>query len=119
MSTTGDEHQAIGNYYNWTAAVAMNNSSRYSANGTVVDQSICPAGWTLPNTDGEIGSFYYLFDKYGISDKAVMGVGSPLYTTFSGIWTGSSSEVGADVFFWSPKVESTAISHSAGLGYTG
>ncbi len=46
----GDDnrHYQIGNYYNWTAAVAMSNSSSYVADGANVDQSICPAGWRLP-----------------------------------------------------------------------
>ncbi len=39
-------HYHLGNYYNWTAAVAMGNSS--SIQSTTVNQSICPAGWKLP-----------------------------------------------------------------------
>ena len=42
-------HYHLGNYYNWTAAIAMNDSSNYITEGTIVDQSICPAGWTLPS----------------------------------------------------------------------
>lgn len=47
ISDEGDAHYHLGNYYNWTAAVAMNDSSEYTPM-IEADQSICPAGWTLP-----------------------------------------------------------------------
>ena len=61
-------HYHLGNYYNWTAAIAMNDSSGYTTDEEAVEQSICPAGWTLP-FDGDMldsGSFYYLLDAYGL-----------------------------------------------------
>lgn len=49
-------HYHIGNYYNWPAAVAMNNSGSYTSDLYVMSNSICPKGWRLPNgltgTDG-------------------------------------------------------------------
>lgn len=41
-----------GNYYNWTAAIAVNDSSSY-ATGTKLTRSICPKNWTLPETASE------------------------------------------------------------------
>ena len=41
-------HYHIGNFYNWNAATANNDSSGLVAGGEI-NQSICPAGWTLPS----------------------------------------------------------------------
>ena len=42
------KHFHAGNYYNWSAAVAENNTTGYSANYYTMPNSICPAGWRLP-----------------------------------------------------------------------
>ena len=41
-------HYHAGNYYNWTAAVASNDSSDMQEMNINAPYSICPAGWTLP-----------------------------------------------------------------------
>ena len=42
-------HYHVGNYYNWNAAIASNNSGSYSpAQYTVASNSICPKGWKIP-----------------------------------------------------------------------
>lgn len=41
-------HNHAGNYYNWSAAVANNNTEGITENYTNVETSICPAGWRLP-----------------------------------------------------------------------
>ena len=43
-------HYHAGNYYNWSAAVAMNDTSEYGDDDQYVnvETSICPAGWRLP-----------------------------------------------------------------------
>ena len=41
-------HYHVGNYYNWTAAIASNNSSSYTSDPTTAPDSVCPAGWRLP-----------------------------------------------------------------------
>ena len=43
---------AVGNSYNWSAAVASNNTDGLSAN-YVAEESICPARWQLPVTADE------------------------------------------------------------------
>ena len=57
ISSTGNSHYHLGNYYNWTAAIAMNDSSNYH-NNKIVNQSICPAGWTLQRGGYGEDSFY-------------------------------------------------------------
>ena len=42
------KHFHVGNYYNWSAAVAENNTTGYSTDYHTVPNSICPAGWKLP-----------------------------------------------------------------------
>ena len=43
-------HNHIGNYYNWSAAVASNdtNTTELTTDGNNAPDSICPAGWRLP-----------------------------------------------------------------------
>ena len=54
-----------GNYYNWTAAVAMDDSRSYATNYQAADQSICPSSWRLPlgmianNTSSESAKLLY------------------------------------------------------------
>ena len=72
--TGNGEHGHVGNYYNWSAAIASNDSSSYSTStysniANNPQNSICPANWRLPtitysNTDSR-NEFRYLLDKYG------------------------------------------------------
>lgn len=47
---TSDEcaHYHVGNYYNWSAAVADNDTSDIATRYYNAPGSICPAGWNLP-----------------------------------------------------------------------
>lgn len=67
-------HYQIGNYYNWSAAVASNNSSTLTTNGATAANDICPAGWRLPKgKENNVSSattreFGELFRVSGITD---------------------------------------------------
>ena len=56
--STGTGHNSLGNYYNWTAAIASNNSSSLTQD-TLNDisknpkNSICPKGWRLPTISNQ------------------------------------------------------------------
>ena len=72
-------HYKVGNYYNWTAAVAMNDTTSYTAKSTVMPNSICPKGWRLP--DGPVGNntisdFNTLLNAYNIANGNDYGTGS-------------------------------------------
>ncbi len=96
-----NRHYHIGNYYNWTAAVAMNDSSAYETDGEDVDQSICPAGWRLPTYSGE-KSFDNLNTAAGFSSGTSGNIHTaPAYFAYSGEWFGGSSNVGSSGYFWS------------------
>lgn len=104
-----NNHYHIGNYYNWTAALAMSNSGSYSTSETDVEQSICPAGWTLPSSGSNTnsGSFAYLANETGLSsgDSGNVHV-SPTYFSYGGSWQGNSVFVGYGGFYWSSTAKS-------------
>ena len=124
-STTGNSHYHLGNYYNWTAAMAMNDSSSYTTNQTLVDQSICPAGWTLPRVGSGEDTFYGLWSEYGYDDNSGTFssistlTGSPAYFAPTGGWNGSFGGVGAYGGFWSPVVRSSYNAYSADFNMGG
>ena len=41
-------HNHVGNYYNWSAAVASNDTSSMVEQFSNAPDSVCPAGWRLP-----------------------------------------------------------------------
>ena len=121
-SSTGDSHYHLGNYYNWTVALAMNDSSSYETDGQTIDQSICPTGWTLPKA-GSIttsGSFQYLIERYGW-DSSTQTMNNPtvwnssIKVPLSGTWGGSLSQVGEYGVFFSPQVHGGGGTYSEGL----
>ena len=108
-TTCGDDkHMSIGNYYNWTAAIAMNDSSSYTTQNTDVNQSICPAGWRLPiggTTNTGSKSFQYLVTQASLTSGTSGNIqNSPAYFVYGGHWLASSSYVGTYGYYWSSVV---------------
>ena len=119
-----------GNYYNWTAAIASNNSTNISTNDSRVPNSICPKGWRLPNasqTDNEYNEFGRMFFNASITAKVSNGNdsvsykdggfnkirSSPYYFVRSGVISASSLvNPGILGYYWS----STANSSSSNYG---
>ena len=60
-TNVSSEHGLAGNYYNWTAVVASNNSTNLASNPV---NSICPKGWRLPTTTSK--EFGNLLIEYNI-----------------------------------------------------
>ncbi|MBR3138713.1 InlB B-repeat-containing protein [Candidatus Saccharibacteria bacterium] len=107
-------HYHLGNYYNWSAAVAMNDTSSYSTQYQNIDQSICPAGWTLPTggNNSSQGSFKYLHDQYGWNSALPPRVWyDPMYYTFGGTWIGYSDAVASEGTLWSSTVGTSSTSY--------
>ena len=94
----------IGNYYNWMAAIAVNDVGAYAIDEDA-DQSICPAGWMLPKSGTTLigsGSFVYLVDRQGLTSGAYGNIQkSPAFFTYAGGWTGESYDVGSHGYYWS------------------
>ena len=114
VSSTGMPQYHLGNYYNWTAAVAINDSSSYTdEDEDDMKRSICPAGWTLPSMVTE--DFGSLWDWYGFSDSSISGNDTlwtnPLYFAAGGIFSGALTDVGFYGGFWSstPSFRDTAL----------
>ncbi|MBR2993855.1 hypothetical protein IKF43_00480 [Candidatus Saccharibacteria bacterium] len=118
-----DGHGKAGNYYNWTAAVASNNSSSYSGGNAA--NSICPKGWRLPNT--RTYEFSKMLYAYGVTkdDKNTAGyatggynkmVASPLYFVRSGIVNnGSLGGPASYGYYWSSAVDSGSSAFDLGF----
>ena len=130
-------HYHIGNYYNYSAAVAQNDTSSHKNLKEAYDTSICPAGWQLPSYEGA-KSYKNLQDKVAVdadSPEWVAGYigekpeGSlkenvdtvyapPYYFTYSGLWNGFGSEdkpatnFGWDVHYQLNAVEDIVFSYS-------
>lgn len=89
------KHYSIGNYYNWTAAVAMNNSNNYITDEYNINQSICPAGWRLPNLNDT--GFYQ-----DLVNNGIVGIYSnPAYLIYGGNWGHSYyNSVASMGYYW-------------------
>ena len=112
-TTYGDEHWHIGNYYNWTATVAMNDSSSYSTRYEDVNQSICPAGWRLSTyNDGKSFSNLFGYLTAGVDGDIQK---PPAYFVYGGSWAGGSVFVGRFGAYWYGVVASDARAMSAGF----
>ncbi len=99
-----DKHYHIGNYYNWTAAVALNNSEDIRQGD--IDQSICPSGWRLPTVTGN-----KTFDKLKTDLDLTAGTSgnanlAPAYFISGGWWFGSSFNFGTTGYYWTSYVNS-------------
>ena len=51
-------HYHAGNYYNWSAAVASNDTSGITERYSRAPNSICPKGWRLPMGNSSEDAFY-------------------------------------------------------------
>ncbi|MBQ1373691.1 hypothetical protein IIY66_02725 [Candidatus Saccharibacteria bacterium] len=103
-ATSGGTHYHVGNYYNWTAATAMNDSSSYTTYLQDVNQSICPAGWRLPTYSGD-KSYRNLVSAESLSAGTSGNIqNAPTYFVYGGYWNGSSGKVGYSGFYLSSVV---------------
>lgn len=115
-------HYHIGNYYNWTAAVAMTDSSSYATDDVDVNQSICPAGWTLPKggSDTSSGSFAYLVDEAELTSGTSGNIhASPYYFVYGGSWWGRSDGVGSGGSYWSSTARDDTYAYDLGFAASG
>ena len=130
-------HWHVGNYYNWSAVIASNNSASQSADYTYAANSICPAGWRTPTSltsANGYSDFNYLLVQQGIavnyvgvSTNATWGTdgyskiqGSPLYIVRSGYNNGGSlSYAASGGLLWSGSSVSSALAYGLYYGSGG
>ena len=128
------EHYNTGYYYNWSAAVASNDTSALVNFGDKAADSICPAGWTLPSGNYPGSSsrtdFATLIYANGVSDTLVTD-GNPVQYPSDGfnklrespLWivrAGSNlspSTRGSDAIYWTNIVSNTS-DKAVSLGLT-
>ena len=117
-----------GNYYNWSAAIASNDSTNIGNTvGEIASNSICPKGWRLPNasqTDNVNNEFGRMLYGEGITAALSNGnesVGyyngatsfnklrsNPYYFVRSGaIYGDTLGYHGVDGYYWSSTVSSS------------
>ena len=128
-------HYHSGNYYNFSAATAMNDSSSYTTQYTKMPNSICPAGWRLPNgpasssaTTSEFGTMLkaqgvwsgssYSYATNGFNQIRSTGLnGDPLYFVRSGYVNGSSlNNRSSNGYYWSSAVYSSYYGYGLYFG---
>ena len=111
-------HASLGNYYNWTAVIASNNSSSLTQNtlsniANSPKNSICPKGWRLPTISnqsasdtGSTNEFARL--KYLYNINYTNASASPLYFAKSGYILDSSIKGQIDIkgLYWSSTLKS-------------
>ena len=107
--TVGCEHMHLGNYYNWSAAVASNNSGM-AEDGSSWNNSICPKNWNLP-AKNQYGVMLQSQKVWSSIDNAYDTDGylkirtSPLYFIRSGnVNNGRLTYFDSDGYYWSNTV---------------
>ena len=133
MSESICAHYHIGNYYNFTAAVALNNSassvsSDFIADKYVMNNSICPKGWRLPNglTDNNgttvMSDYNALFKAYNLTGTGGNPAGVDLAGSTNVGWVNNTFPVniveGDPLYFArSGLVSGTVLYSFTGYGY--
>ncbi len=123
-------HISLGNYYNWTAAIASNNSSSLTQD-TLSDisknpkNSICPKGWRLPTISsqsasdaGSTNEFARLNNLYNNSQTSTDAnwLSEPLWSTKSGYtYNEALNSVGVDGNYQSSTVSSRSNTYTMSL----
>ena len=94
--STETGHTSLGNWYNWTAAIASNDSSSLTQN-TLSDisknpkNSICPKGWRLPTISNQSGALpgstnEFARLNYLYNDGRTSGAGSGVKLIEAPLW---------------------------------
>ena len=100
-------HESLGNYYNWTAAIASNDSSSFTTStydniASNPQNSICPKGWRLPtisnqrstiqDSTNEFARLNYLYNG-GLTNTDVGLMASPTYFKYAGVIDSKSNNI--------------------------
>ena len=127
------KHYHVGNYYNWSAAVASNNTTSLTTQYTTAQNDICPKGWRLPvglssaTSSASTREFGQLFLSSGVTGTidatsyADGGfnklVANPLFFVRGGDVDGSSLNGRANIgYHWSGSASSSDYAYNAYFG---
>ena len=123
-------HASLGNYYNWNATIASNDSSSLKQD-TLNDisknpkNSICPKGWrlptvsnqseTIPGSTNEFARLNYLYNENKINTDAGLTI-SPLLFIKSGRVNNNLFEYqNAQSFYWSNANNTSSYAYTFGF----
>lgn len=127
-------HYHSGNYYNFTASVASNNTSDNALNSATMGNSICPKGWRLPQSKtsntATNGGYYTEVNltlvsqniltnyvtNFGASGKyATNGYtnlsNAPMYFSRTGYKNGSTITNGASIYYRTNQTSSSSVAY--------
>ena len=113
---TSTGHASLGNYYNWTAAIASNDSSSLTQD-TLSDisknpkNSICPKGWRLPTISNQSETVAGSTNEFARLKLLYSSNGwrtSPLYFALSGAVNDTFSALNLYGFYWSSTVSTAS-----------
>jgi uncharacterized protein (TIGR02145 family) len=123
--STETGHDSLGNYYNWSAAIASNNSSSLTQN-TLSDisknpqNSICPKGWRLPTVSNssvssigstnEFARLNFLYNN-NLTNTDIGLISPPLFLTKSGYAYGGPIFINEGRLWSSTVVATNAAYH--------
>ncbi|MBR2543193.1 InlB B-repeat-containing protein [Candidatus Saccharibacteria bacterium] len=131
-------HGHVGNYYNWSAAVASNDTSSYTAStmaniASNPQNSICPKGWRLPTVSSqtpaydtagspnEFARLAYFYNNY-TGNTAISSEGlekDPVYMSRPGnVNAGMLYHAGFNGLYWSSTVSSATVARLLGIDST-
>ena len=122
---TNTGHASLGNYYNWTAAIASNDSSMLTSDtlnniSQNPKNSICPKGWRLPTVSNqsestisstdEFDRINYLYNQNSSTSYAGLII-SPVFFATSGYIYSVFDTLGINGYFSSSTVASSTYSY--------
>lgn len=118
----------IGNYYNWSAAVASNDTSGLTTQSSNAPDSICPAGWRLPtskdrNDSAASHEWAMLLTSEGVmtdytgnsytTDGFNIIRAAPLWLARSGyVVSGTNGDMGSYGRYWTSTVYKNKIAYN-------
>ena len=118
---TKGRHGLTGNYYNWSAAIASNNSQGISADNMAGENreatnSVCPKGWRLPqirnyvtyNTGDNDFNNLNLYYNGGKTNTATGLMAAPLYFMKSGVLNNGLTGYREYGIYWSSTPKSSS-----------
>ena len=118
-------HESLGNYYNWTAAIASNDSSSLTAStytnvSNNPQNSICPKGWRLPTisnqsntisgSTNEFARLNYIYNE-NQSNTDIGIISKPLWFTKIGHISNDTLNSLSYGYYWSSTTRSDSASY--------
>ncbi|MCQ2050088.1 MAG: fibrobacter succinogenes major paralogous domain-containing protein, partial [Candidatus Saccharibacteria bacterium] len=121
------EHGHVGNFYNWSAAVASNDTSAMKNEGADAENSICPKGWRLPRgyqsaNGNDFKNLNAAYNEDTGPDYPL--IASPVFFTRSGqiLYSATMNNPSNNGYYWSSTILGDTLADNfyfySGMVYT-